>query len=55
MHSNFWGRGDCTLGYIHMSIGADQTTPIHSDLIYIVVYKHVFVFMWRLGVYIGKQ
>ena len=35
--------GDSTLGYIHMSIGADHTTHIHSDLIHIVVYKHVHV------------
>ena len=34
-----------------MSIGADHTTPIHSDLIFIVVYKHEFILMWRLGVY----
>ena len=35
-----------------MSIGGDNTIHIHSDLIYIVVYK---LFMWRLGVYIGKK
>ena len=36
-------RGQYSGIYIHMSIGADHTTHIHTDLIYIVVYKHVHV------------
>ena len=43
IHSHLCWHGDSTLGYIHMSIGADHTTHIHPDLIYIVVYKHVHV------------
>ena len=35
IHSQLWGRGDSTLGYIHMSIGVYHTTPIHSDLLLI--------------------